>query len=152
MIEIIPFTEEKKEYIKLLNYEWLEKYFKVEPHDVVQLTNPQKEIIDKGGLIFYAKYNNEIVGTYSLIKVNDAEYELAKMAVTENCKGVGIGKIMMEHCINEAKKIHATILSLFSNTKLEAAIHLYKKYGFVEVDLPADVHYERANIKMEKIL
>ena len=152
MIEIIPFTEEKKEYIKLLNYEWLQKYFTVEPHDVVQLSDPQKEIIDKGGLIFYALYNNEIVGTYSLIKVKEKEYELAKMAVTEKCKGLGIGKIMMEHSINEAKKINSPILSLFSNTKLEAAIHLYRKYGFIEMPLPKDVHYERANIKMEKII
>ncbi len=150
MIEIIPFTEEKKEYIKLLNYEWLQKYFTVEPQDIVQLSDPKKEIINKGGLIFYATYSNKIVGTYSLIKVNDTEYELAKMAVTEKCKGLGIGKIMMEHCINEAKKTKATVLSLFSNTKLQAAIHLYRKYGFIEVPLPADIHYERANIKMEK--
>jgi hypothetical protein len=31
------------------------KYFKIEPKDELVLSNPQEEIIDKGG--FYAKYN-----------------------------------------------------------------------------------------------
>lgn len=152
MIDIIPFTEEKKEYIKILNYEWLQKYFTVEPNDVIQLSDPVEEIIAKGGLIFYATYNNEIVGTYCLIKISAVEYELAKMAITEKCKGLGIGKIMMEHSIKEAINLNAKILSLYSNTKLEAAIHLYGKYGFVKVPLPSAIHYERANIKMEKTL
>ena len=152
MIEIIPFTEDKKEYIKLLNYEWLQKYFTVEPNDVIQLSDPVKEITDKDGLIFYASYNNEIVGTYSLMKVTDKEYELAKMAVTENCKGLGMGKLMLEHSIEEALKLRAKTISLYSNTKLEAAIHLYRKYGFVEVPLPSAIHYDCANIKMEKKL
>ena len=152
MVEIIPFTEQTKAHIKLLNYEWLQKYFTVEPKDMVQLSNPKKEIIDKAGLIFYATYQGKIVGTYALMKVNDWEYELAKMAVTENSKGLGIGKLMIEHCIDTCEKMNIKIISLFSNTKLEAAIHLYRKYGFEEVPMPADVHYERANIKMEKIL
>ena len=46
-IEIIPFSIELSSYVKALNYEWLEKYFKVEKGDVISLSNPQKEIIDK---------------------------------------------------------------------------------------------------------
>ena len=151
-VSIIPFTEENKTFVKSLNCEWLQKYFVVEPNDEVQLSNPQTEIIDKGGLIFYASYNNQIVGTYTLIKINTREYELAKMAVTAQFKGRGIGKLMMEHSIKEASKLEAKILSLYSNTLLEPAIQLYRTYGFVEVALPADVHYERANIKMQKKL
>jgi len=151
-INIIPFSEENKNFVKTLNYEWLQKYFTVELHDELQLSNPQEEIIDKGGTIFYVIYNNEIVGTYTLLKINESEYELAKMAVTEHCKGLGIGKIMVQHSINEAVKLQAKMLSLYSNTTLESAIHLYRKYGFEEVPLPADVHYKRANIKMEKKL
>ena len=151
-ITIVPYSEEKKEYIKLLNYEWLEKYFFVEPGDVEQLSNPQFHIIDKGGHIYFAKYNNEIIGTSSLIKTGIGEYELAKMAVTEKYKDLGIGKILLEHCIQKAVNLKATKLSLFSNTKLASAIHIYKKYGFTEVALPTDVHYERADIMMEKYL
>ena len=40
-------------------------------------------------------------------------------------------------------------LVLYSNTMLQSAIHLFRKYGFEEVELESGV-YERANIKMEK--
>ena len=83
MITIIPYSEKYKAAIKSLNYEWLEKYFFVEPQDTVQLSDPQGEILDKGGHIYYALYNDEVIGTSSLLKINDTEYELAKMAVTE---------------------------------------------------------------------
>jgi N-acetylglutamate synthase-like GNAT family acetyltransferase len=151
MITIVPYTENYKEAIKILNYEWLEKYFEIEPNDIVQLSNPQVEILDKGGKIYFALHDDDVVGTVSLLKVSDEEYELAKMAVTEKYKSAGIGKLLMEHCIAEAKKLNAKKLTLVSNTKLEAAIHLYRKYGFVEIQLPTDMHYKRGNIMMEKL-
>jgi ribosomal protein S18 acetylase RimI-like enzyme len=152
MITIEPYKAEYKGYIKSLNYEWLEKYFAIEPNDVVQLSNPQQEILDKAGKIFFALDGDTVAGTASLLKVNDEEYELAKMAVTEKYKGLGIGKMLMEHCIEEAKKLDAKKLTLVSNTKLDAALHIYRKYGFVEIPLPKEIHYERGNIMMEKIL
>ena len=151
-ITIVPYSHNYKDYIKSLNYEWLDKYFVVEPGDVEQLSDPQRHIIDKGGHIYFAKYKNEIVGTSSLMKTGEGEYELAKMAVTEKYKGQGIGQILLKHCLAEAIKLNVTKLSLFSNTKLKSAIHLYKKHGFIEVPLPLDVHYERADIMMEKYM
>lgn len=148
-IAIVPYSVEYKEHIKKLNYEWLEKFFYVEPGDEEQLSDPQRYIIDKGGYIYFAKYKDEIVGTSSLMKTGVDEYELAKMAVTEKYKGLGIGQMLLEHCLTQAKKLKAKKLSLFSNTKLTSAIHLYRKYGFTEVALPTDVHYERADIMME---
>jgi ribosomal protein S18 acetylase RimI-like enzyme len=150
-IEIINFTEESKEHIKILNYAWLQKYFKVEPGDVIALSNPTKEIIDKGGFIFYAKVNDEIIGTSSLLKKTDDVFELGKMAVSQKAQGLGIGTILLEHCLQFAKQQNIPKLILYSNTALQSAIHLYKKYGFVEITLE-QVLYERANIKMEKIL
>lgn len=149
MVDIIPYSEALKHHIKLLNVEWLEKYFRVEPIDVLQLSNPQEEIIDKGGLIFYARHQNKIVGTACLLKVNDSVYELGKMAVTESAQGLGIGKLLMDHCLALAKHMKIKTVILYSNRRLSSAIHIYKKYGFVEVELEPG-HYERADIKMEK--
>jgi ribosomal protein S18 acetylase RimI-like enzyme len=150
-IEIIDFTIENKEHIKILNYEWLQKYFKVEPGDVIALSNPQEEIIDKGGFIFYAKFNDEIIGTSSLLKKPNGIFELGKMAVSHKAQGLGVGTILLEHCLQFAKQQNIPKLILYSNTALQSAIHLYKKYGFVEIALEQGL-YERANIKMEKIL
>ena len=150
-IEIIPFSEDLKESIKILNYEWLEKYFTIEKNDEISLSNPKKEIIDKGGFIFYAKLNDEIVGTASSLKKSESVFELGKMAVAEKAQGYKIGTILLEHCVEFAKEKQIKTLLLYSNTQLKSAIHLYRKYGFSEIDLESGL-YERADIKMEKHL
>ena len=151
MIEIISYTKEYKDYIKIFNYEWLNKFFSVEPLDEIQLSNPQEEIIDKGGHIFYATFHNVIAGTATLIRKDAHTYELGKMAITENYQGKGIANILMDHCIDFARSLNAQKLILYSNTKLIPAIKLYKKYGFIEVPMN-DSHYIRSDIKMEKVL
>ncbi|MES2565903.1 MAG: GNAT family N-acetyltransferase [Bacteroidota bacterium] len=150
-VDIIDYTEDLKDQIKTLNIEWLQKFFKIEPNDIIQLSNPKKEIIDKGGYIYYAKHHDEIVATVSLMKVETNIYELAKMAVTDKVQGLGIGNVLMQHCVNESKRLGIEKLVLYSNKSLSSAIHLYKKFGFHEVYLETG-HYERANIKMEKIM
>jgi ribosomal protein S18 acetylase RimI-like enzyme len=148
---IIPFSPDLKEEIKTLNVEWLKKYFKVEAKDEQMLSDPQGEIIDKGGMIFYAKYNNKIVGTVSLLKIDKNTFELSKMAVTDGVQGLGIGQKLLEYCIEISKQNEIEKLVLYSNRKLLTAIYLYIKFGFQEVPLEDGV-YERADIKMEKIM
>ena len=150
-VEIIPFSAESKEPIKTLNKEWLQKYFKVEEQDEIVLSNPQEEIIDKGGFIFYAKYKGEIIGTVSLIKIDHDTFELSKMAVSDKAQGLGVGNQLLIHCLAVAEKNNIKKLILYSNRKLLPAIHLYEKFGFIEVPL-GNVSYERADIKMEKIM
>lgn len=151
MVKIIDYREDLKEHIRTLNYEWLQRYFRIEPNDVISLADPKKEIIDKGGYIFYASYNEEIVGVVALLKIEKDIFELAKMAVTEKYQGIKAGKALMEQCLNFAKEKGIKKLMLYSNRQLLPAIHLYEKYGFYEIELEPG-HYERANIKMEKII
>ena len=151
MITVVPYSEKYKSHIKDLNYEWPEKYFFVEPDDITQLSDPEGEILNKGGYIWYLLVKEEVAGTISLLKINDEEYELAKMAITEKHKSKGFGKLVMEHCINEAVKLKVKKLILYSNRKLAPAIYLYRKYGFKEIPPDPNVHYVRSDVKMEKI-
>ena len=57
--EIVSFSSKYREYFKKLNYEWIEKYFKVEDHDKYVLANPEEAILSKGGSIFFARWNEE---------------------------------------------------------------------------------------------
>lgn len=148
---IISYSPDLKEAIKILNLEWLQKYFKVEAKDERVLSDPQGEIIDKGGMIFYAQYNGKIVGTVSLIKIDETTFELSKMAITDGVQGLGIGNKLMEHCLEVAQQKGIKKLLLYSNRKLLPALYLYKKFGFEEVALEEGI-YERADIKMERIL
>jgi len=147
-IDIIGFREEFAARFSELNLAWLMKYFVVEPVDNQILSDPKKSIIDRGGFIFFASANGEIAGTFALIKIGPAVYELSKMAVGEDFQGKKIGNRMLEFCMEEVKRLQAAKLILYSNTKLQPAIHLYKKYGFAEVPF-VNSDYQRSNIKME---
>lgn len=149
MVTIIDFTDERKDAFRILNEEWLNKYFSVEPIDAELLSDPKKVILDKGGRIFYAVIDGQIVGTAALINEGNGIFELGKMAVTEAHQGAGIGKKLLEHSLVTAKGIGAKKVILYSNTALASAIHLYRKFGFVEVPLD-ESQYQRSNIKMEK--
>lgn len=151
IVVIIPFSPDLKDEIKILNVEWLKKYFKVEAKDELMLSDPQGEIIDKGGMIFYAKYDNKIVGTVALLKIDEITFELSKMAVTDGVQGMGIGQKLLEHCLKIAKQKGIKKLILYSNRKLSPALYLYQKFGFKEGPLEEGI-YERADIKMELIV
>ncbi|MFA6455593.1 MAG: GNAT family N-acetyltransferase [Bacteroidota bacterium] len=151
MIRIIEYTDDNKEAFRILNEEWLTKYFTLEPVDAALLSNPRKYILDTGGMVFFAERNGIILGTVAMIKRGDGLFELGKMAVSEQAQGRGVGSRLLGHCITYAETLQAKKILLYSNTLLAAAIHLYRKFGFVEVP-QGPGPYKRSNIKMEKSL
>lgn len=146
-LEIVAYQPKYAAHFYKLNVAWLEKYFYVEAYDEKVLSNPQKYVIDAGGFIFFAKYNNEIVGVVSLIN-QKTFFELSKMAVTAKYQGLKIGQTLMDFCVQFAKNQQWKSITLYSHRTLVPAIKLYKKTGFKEVELEKESHYERSNIKM----
>lgn len=148
-VKICLFDQQYAESFATLNFEWLEKYFYIEEYDRKVLTNPKEYILKDGGEIFFALIENKVVGTVALIKRPGDCYELSKMAVTEDYKGLRIGQKLMYACINYAGDQGYKRLFLDSNTKLTPALNLYRKVGFKEISVPQDTPYERCNIRME---
>ncbi len=147
-IEITNYKEEFRQDFYDLNIEWLETYFYVEDFDKEVLSKPEKYILDPGGHIFFAVENGRALGTVALMKADNNRYELTKMAVHTDARGRKLGQQLMQHCLDFAKA-NDFDLFLYSNTLLENAIHIYRKYGFVEIPVEADSPYVRSNIKME---
>ncbi len=148
---IINYQPQYRQHFIDLNTEWLTKYFVVEPHDYQTFNNIEKDIIEKEGEIFFCVYENKIVGTVAMILIEVGIFELAKMAVTANYQGKGISNLLMDACIQFAKRKNAVKIMLVSNRKLVSALSLYKKYGFAEVPMAA-TDYSRADIQMELML
>ncbi|MCJ7689354.1 MAG: GNAT family N-acetyltransferase, partial [Clostridiaceae bacterium] len=126
----------------------LEKYLLSEPEDEKILNNPKEVVLDNGGYIFFVKSGEEVVGTVSLIKVDENTFEIAKLAVTENHKKLGIGKMLMEKCLYVAKQKNANRIILYTNHILTSAIVLYKKFEFKETPL-VNNKYMESDLKME---
>lgn len=148
MIKFLPFSAKLSSKFYDLNIVWLEKLFLLEPYDKYVLNNPQLAIIDKGGYVFFIEYNKEIVGTFALMPCDVRSYELMKMTVKESHRGKGIGNQIMIFVIKFCKKKKAKSICLYSNTKLNNAIKLYKNHSFKQIPLPDDSPYDRADIKM----
>ena len=70
------------------------------------------------------------------------------MAVKPEERGQKIGQQLLQYCINFSKAKQLKALLLYSNTKLQNAIYLYKKYGFKPLELESNSPYKRSNIKM----
>lgn len=148
-IKIIDYKKNFAQNFYDLNIEWLTTFFYVEHYDEQVLSNPETYIINKGGFIFFALKEHKIVGTVALMPTSETGFiELTKMAVLPNERGQKIGQHLLQHCIDFAKSKDLKGLLLYSNTKLENAIYLYRKYGFKELVLEKDNPYERADIKM----
>lgn len=151
-VQLVEYEDRYQTAFKALNEEWISSYFKMEETDYKALDNPRSYILDRGGKIFVALYNNEPVGVCALIKMNDPDYdfELAKMAVSPKMQGKNIGWLLGQTVVAAAKEMGASNLYLESNTLLKSAINLYQKLGFRKV-VGRATPYERANIQMELV-
>lgn len=150
-IDIVSYEDQYLEDFKNLSYEWLEKYVSVEPEDERILNNPREVILNRGGHIYFAQDGNKLVGTVALIRLDSKLFELAKLAVTEDYKGQGIGDLLMEVAIDKAGQLGAEKVLLFTARKLVAAIGLYVKHGFKEIPLEENKYIE-SDVLMELIL
>nr|WP_299228293.1 GNAT family N-acetyltransferase [uncultured Psychroserpens sp.] len=149
-MSIIDYSPKYAQYFYDLNIEWLQTFFYVEPFDQEVLSKPETYIINKGGYIFFAKNNDDIVGTVALMPTDEPLiFELTKMAVLPTQRGQRIGQLLMQYCIDFAKANTFKSLILYSNTKLENAIYIYRKFGFVELDIEPNSPYKRSDIKMK---
>jgi len=139
---------------RVLNEQWIERYFKIEVKDQSTLNDPRKTIIERGGRILLAIMNRRSVGCCALLRMSDHEFEVAKMAVAPEFQGRGIGRTLLSATIKEARSLGATRLYLETNHILKPAIALYESLGFRHID-PANIVpsvYARADVYMDMVL
>lgn len=148
-MQIVSWRKEYSEDFKNMNIYWLEEFFWVEPHDEEVLGDPAKYIIEPGGMIFFVKENEQIIGCVALMKITEKIFELTKMAIIPEYRGKKIGHQLIQHTLDFAQKKGWDKLIIYSNRKLENAIHLYKKYGFIEIPIEENNPYSRGDIKMQ---
>ncbi len=150
-VKIVEWEDKYAPDFVSLSVEWLEKYISVEPFDLEMLNDPHGSILNSGGMIFFALLAGTAVGTAAMIKLEDGVFELAKLGVTERCKGMKIGNLLMERCLSFGREQGAGKVILYTNRVLVPAIGLYRKYGFEEVPMDTDKYLE-SDIKMELLL
>jgi len=150
-MEIVEFCPEHAAAFKALNVAWISKYFTLEAKDLEVLDDPQGKIIAAGGRIFMAFEGEEPVGCVALIAMPDGGYEVAKMTVVETLRGSGLGRILMQRCIDAGAQAGAPRLYLETNSGLAPALGLYRAMGFQDVADPTPSGYARGDVWMERL-
>jgi ribosomal protein S18 acetylase RimI-like enzyme len=150
-MEIVEYRPEHAEAFRALNEAWISKHFVLEPKDREVLGDPEGQILAKGGRIFMALDDGRPVGCVALLKMADGGYEVAKMTVAEGLRGSGVGKRLMQACVDEGQRLGGRRLYLETNSGLAPALALYRAMGFRDL-APAETAYARADVFMERPL
>ncbi|NMO14324.1 GNAT family N-acetyltransferase [Pyxidicoccus fallax] len=150
---VVTWDARYREDFARLNRGWIEQHFQLEPADVASFADPHGTFVATGGEVFFALSGGKVLGTCALRREADGVYELCKMAVDPEARGLGLGDALMEAVLRFAKSHAASRVYLVSNTKLGPALGLYRKHGFVTTregeEVSREAGYARADIEME---
>jgi len=92
------------------------------------------ELFQKPGAHYYvAEMNGEIIGGGGIFPTDglpDDTCELVKMYLVPKARGIGLGRLLIEKCIEEAKEKGYKNIYLESMPELKQALKVYEKFGF----------------------
>lgn len=92
---------------------------------------------DKNNYLIVAEVDDKIIGTLQLTLIPYLTYQGGKRALIEAVRvdgahrGRGVGKIMLEWAINEARNQGCHMVQLTSDKERQEALEFYKKLGFI---------------------
>ena len=79
--------------------------------------------------------SDEAAGCVAFHKMsNDKNCEFKRLYVRKKFRGLHIGKLLLQHAIDEAKKLNYHAIYLDTLSTLEAACRMYENFGFKKIE------------------
>lgn len=118
------------------------------PMKLLLLADPSERLVldyTKRGYCYVAETENHIVGVYVLLPTRPDTAELVNVAVEEALHGQGIGKKLVNHAVETARKLGFSTIEVGTGSTGVAQLALYQKCGFRMTGIDRDFfvrHYE----------
>lgn len=94
------------------------------------LCDPEEHYIRPGGMFWAMRDGDEVIGCVGVL--HRGRYsELHRMYLSSVYRGKGLGKQLLDACLNRARARGCTAMRAWSDVKLTRAHRLYLKSGFV---------------------
>jgi putative acetyltransferase len=90
-----------------------------------------------GSKYFVAEVDGNVIGGAGVFPTKglpNGTCELVKIYLAKEARGLGIGKLLMNKCLVEAKALGYTSMYLETMPELTDAIPMYEKFGFKFID------------------
>ena len=141
-IELVPAYSHQKEIAELFS-EYTDMLVEGDPKfkAYLDLQNYDEELAHlehKYGLpegrLYLALLDGESVGCVGLRKIDTDACELKRLYVRPAYRGKGIGRVLMDRILSDARAIGYRVMLLDTLPFLRPALSLYKAYGFEEIE------------------
>jgi putative acetyltransferase len=132
-----PATNADCKKVTDLVYNVLREYdLKPDPQSTdTDLNDIERYYFERGGAFEVLEdRDGSIVGAYGLYLIDRQTCELRKMYLHRSYRARGLGKLLLEKALSQARELGFTKVVLETASVLKEAISLYKSYGFVEYD------------------
>lgn len=151
-IHLKSYSPEYKDYLYTLTKQWMEECFgSLEEKDTQVLLYPEKEIISRGGDVFFALHGEKVVGTAAILETHARTFQLAAFTVAKELRGTGIGKALYEKVKAYALSKGGLYVSIFLSPLLPDGINFFIKNGFTVTPLSKEeqAEFRRPILKMQ---
>lgn len=151
-MKIIEYQEKYKAYFIQFNRDWIIDNFGYLESEDIDTFNHIEESLKKGGMIYFALEDEQVLATCMVKPLDeDGTWEVCKLGSNKHIPHKGAGSAVFKEAMTWATNHGARRLFILSNSKLKAALHIYRKFGFYEIKLD-DYEYDRGDIAFEYIV
>ena len=101
------------------------------PEESCHVMNPD-DLFASGASVFALREGSETLGMGAIKPLDDAHGELKSMHTKSEMRGRGVGKALVEHILDEARRLGLTRVSLETGSDhwFAPARRLYERHGF----------------------
>ncbi len=148
-MNVVEYEKKYEKYFIQFNTDWIKDIFGYLEEGDLDTFNHIQESLKNGAMIYFAIDNENVLATcMAKPSGDDGTWELCKLGSNKTLPHNGAGGAVFKAAMNWAIMHGAKRLFILSNSKLSAAVHIYKKYGFHEIKLK-DYEYDRGDIAWE---